>query len=244
MGILVQREFVVGRDDRREFERASSLGVWPGQLYHGSLMIAFGTWAFGGPSDCVVTNSVYASFDHWTATRGWGEFNTNPERAAETKQLQDIRAGRPRLIEHSRARIIDYNDEVSEPQPRWRELGEPTLEPAATFGRQSVVSELTYDLEDGAQARFLELSREQIWPWLETQDGRLLIYGRDPLGSANSVITLFAFRSIEAWHHVSRPNADQQPPAAVVAAWEERHQLVRDQRGRILMVQTDFGTPA
>ncbi len=111
------------------------------------------------------------------------------------------------------------------------------------FGPQSVVSELTYDVEAGAQARFLELSREQIWPWLESQGGRLLIYGRDPLGSANSVITLFAFRSIEAWHQVSRPNADQQPPAEVVAAWEERHRLVSDQTGRILMVQTEFGTP-
>ena len=243
MGILVQREFVVDRDDRREFERQSRLGVWPGQLYHGSLMIAYGTWAFGGPGDCVITNSVYRSFDHWTATRAWGEFNTNPERVAETKHLREIRGGRPRLINHSRARIIEYVDEVSEPQARWRELGEPTLEPPPTFGQQSVVSELTYDLAEGAQARFLELSREQIWPWLAEQGGRMLIYGRDPLGSANSVITLFAFRSIEAWHHLSRPAAEQQPPAEVIEAWEERHRLVEGQHGRILMVQTEFGTP-
>jgi hypothetical protein len=243
MGILVQREFLVDRDDRREFERQSRMGVWPGMLFHGSLMVAYGSWAFGGASDCVITNSVYPSFDHWTATRGWGEFNTDAERAAERSHLTEISAGRPRLIESSRARIIEYVDEVSEPQPRWRELGEPTLEPPATFGRRSVVSELTYDLQPGAQARFLELSRERIWPWLAELGGRLLIYGRDPLGGANSVLTMFAFRSIEDWHRLSRPQADQQPPPEVVAAWEERHTLVNDQRGRILMVQTDFGTP-
>lgn len=243
MGILVQREFVVDRDHRREFERQSRLGVWPGQLYYGSLMIAYGTWAFGGPSDCVVTHSVYPSFEHWTATRAWGKFNTNPDRAAETEHLAQIRAGRPRLIDHSRARIIEYSDELSEPRPRWRELGDPILDPPATYGQQSIVSELTYELETGAQARFLELSRSLIWPWLEEQGGRLLIYGSDPLASTNEVITLFAFPSIEAWHRLSRPNEEMQPPADVVAAWEERHRFVRDQTGRILMVQTDFGTP-
>ena len=28
MGVLVQREFTVGADDRTEFERQSRLGVW------------------------------------------------------------------------------------------------------------------------------------------------------------------------------------------------------------------------
>ena len=84
---------------------------------------------------------------------------------------------------------------------------------------------------------------KRIWPWLAELGGRLLIYGRDPLGGANSVLTMFAFRSIEDWHRLSRPQADQQPPPEVVAAWEERHTLVNDQHGRILMVQTDFGTP-
>ena len=240
MGILVQREFVVDRDDRREFERQSRLGVWEGQRYFGAQMVAYGTWAFGGPSDCVITNSAYTSFEHWTATRPWGEFSTNPERRAEYAHLAAIREGRPRLIEHSRARIIDYLDDVSEPTPRWREIGEPPHDAPPTYGRQSVVSELNYRLTEGAGARFLELSRDLIWPWLSEQGGRLLLYGSDPLTSSNEVITQFAFRSIDDWHRLSRPQS-LEPPAEVVAAWEARRQLIEDQHGRLLMVQTDFG---
>lgn len=68
MGVLVQREFTVAMDDRAEFERQSRLGVWEDQRNNGSQMIAFGSWAFGGDSSVVVTHSVYADFDHWTAT--------------------------------------------------------------------------------------------------------------------------------------------------------------------------------
>ncbi|MCA9852829.1 MAG: hypothetical protein KC482_04425, partial [Dehalococcoidia bacterium] len=99
MGILVQREFTVAADHRGEFERQSRLGLWENMRYNGAQMIAYGTWAFGGPGDVVVTNSVYADFDHWTATRPWGYFATSEGHIQETQALRPIFAGRNRLIQ-------------------------------------------------------------------------------------------------------------------------------------------------
>jgi len=56
------------------------------------------------------------------------------------------------------------------------------------------------------------------------------------------VMTLFAFRSLAEWHRLSRPTAELQPPQPVVAAWQQRHQIVQRQWGRLLIVGTDFGT--
>ncbi len=57
MGILVQREFTVAGDHRQEFERQSRLGVWADMRHNGAQMIAFGSWAFGGQADVVITHS-------------------------------------------------------------------------------------------------------------------------------------------------------------------------------------------
>ena len=86
MGILIQREFTVPSDDRAEFERQSRLGVWENMRHNGAQMIAFGTWAFNGDGGVVVTHSVYEDFDHWTATRGWRELQTEVARIEETRR--------------------------------------------------------------------------------------------------------------------------------------------------------------
>lgn len=125
MGILVQREFSVATDNRAEFERQSRLGVWENMRYNGAQMIAYGGWAFGGDGDVVVTHSVYADFDHWTATRQWGAFATEAARIEETASIRRVFAGRGRLIRRSRATLIEYDSDVSSPVVQWRKVGEP-----------------------------------------------------------------------------------------------------------------------
>jgi hypothetical protein len=245
MSILVQREFKVPRADRAEFERQSREGLWPAFLHFGALMVAYGTWGFGGSGEYVLTHTVYADFDHWLATRaGRGAFYDDPAMLEETKELRPIFAQRGRLVESSQARVIDLDDAVSQPQPRYRKPGEPLVEAPPTFGAGSVVSERTYALAPGSEADFLRISRDHIWPWLAQQGGRLIGFGRDPLATPNEVLTLFAFPSLPAWHRLSRPGADVQPPADVLAAWAERERLVERQSGRLLIVGTEFGTKA
>ncbi|MDH3603186.1 MAG: hypothetical protein OEU26_26530 [Candidatus Tectomicrobia bacterium] len=241
MGILVQREFVVAVDDRNEFERQSREGVWVNMRHNGAQMIAYGTWAFGAPGNVVVTHSVYQDFDHWTATRPWGAFATETARVEETSPIRAIYAGRLRLVQHSRASLITYDPDLSEPTPRYREVGEPLAALPPTFGLQSIVAQTTYQLKPNGEAQFQALSTEAIWPWYTSEGARLMIFGHDPLASSNEVITLLAFRNISDWHRLVRPQgvASEQ----VTVAWYDREQVIMRQKTKLLMVGTRFGRP-
>ena len=242
MGILVQREFTVAADDRAEFERQSRLGVWENMRYNGAQMVAYGSWAFGGPGDVVVTNSVYENFDHWTATRPWGFFATSPGHIEETKAIRPIFAGRPRLIRHSRATIIDYDDDASEPRPRFRNAGEPLPPLPPTFGRQSIVAQAEWLVEAGMEEEFLAVTRAVLWPWLTGEGARPLIFGSDPLAAPGSLVTMTAFRDISEWHRLHVPTASAEPD--VRTAWRHRESLLRTSTTRLLMVATDYGEKA
>ena len=237
MGVLVQREFTVVMDNRQEFERQSRLGVWENMRYNGAQMIAFGGWAFGGPGNVVVTHSVYADFDHWTATRAWGAYTTDPNRIEETTAIRAVFAGRNRLIEHSHAAIIDYDSEVSEPTPFYRNDGDSLAVLAPTFGRQSIVAETRYRLKPGAGDEFRQVAIDTVWPALRAEDGRMLLYGYDPLADEDEVIVMAAYRSITHWHQVAARQRRRDSPLAAHAA------LVTGAVTRLLMVQTDFGEP-
>lgn len=233
MGILVQREFTVAMDDRAEFERQSRLGVWENMRHNGAQMIAFGTWAFGGDGDVVVTHSAYADFDHWTATRRWGDFAREPARVEETASIRAIYAGRPRLIAHSRAMMVEYDDQVSSPEVQWRRVGEPLAPRPPSFGQRSVVAETRFQPADGEG--FFAATCESIWPWYVAQGARPLIYGTDLLGAPGNVITFVAFPDISRFQTLCSPDA------AVAAAWTARNLNAPSQSTRLLMVATDYG---
>ena len=206
MGIIVQREFTVDRDDRREFERQSRLGTWEGMRYLGSQMIAYGSWALGDSGEAVVTNSAYVDFDHWTATRGWGEFD----------------------------------DELSEPTPVFRALGEPLSALPATFGSQSVVCETSFEAGEGKRSEFIDISTDAIWPWYREQGARLTIVGRDPLRGVDQLISMVAFPSIGHWYRIQ---GSSDVPTEISVALQRRAAITREQQARVLMVQTAFGDP-
>jgi len=235
MGILVQREFTVAGDHRQEFERQSRLGTWVKMRHNGAQMIGFGGWAFGGRGDVVVTHSAYADFDHWTATRPWGAFTTDPERAEETQHISPIFAGRPRLIDHSRTTIIEYSNELSEPTPFYRNSGDELASLPLTYGPQSILAECRYRLHPGSETEFQKLSADTLWPSLIAHDARMVLYGKDLLATADEVVELTAYRSISAWHQLTAltGNAEQ--------VSDKRQSLIAKKETRLLMVQTDFG---
>lgn len=238
MGILVQREFAVAADDRAEFERQSRLGVWENQRNNGSQMVAYGTWAFGGDGSVVVTHSAYADFDHWTATRGWGAFNDDPERATEARQWRQVFAGRNRLIRHSRATIYSYDDELSEPVPRWRKVGEPLVAAPPTFGPQSVVAETTFELDPGMRDAFRAFTAESLFPWWRDNGIRPMMYGANALRGAGNVVLVVAYPDITAWLEKARPRT-----GSAASARERCDALVTTETTRVLMVRTAFGEP-
>ncbi len=232
MGILVQRQFTVAGDDRAEFERQSRLGVWEDMRYNGAQMIAFGSWAFGAPGDVVVTHSVYADFDHWTATRPWGAFRADDARREETAPIRAIYAGRPRLIALSRATIIDYDSELSAPNPFYRHQGDPLAVTPPTFGRQSIVDQTRFTVTDAAA--FKAAVEETTWPAFSARGARPLIFGFDPLAPTSEIITLVAFRDISHWHEVTteaRGGGDLSAHGS----------FVETTATQLLMVQTSYG---
>lgn len=246
MSIIVQRKHVVPAADRGEYERMSSQGVWETFLRFGSRMLAYGTWQFGGGAvDGVVTHQAYEDMTHWLATRAMfmgtpGAFYEDEAIMAETVESREISATRNRLMMGTEARIIQVDDAVIDLQVHYRHPGTPAAEPPSTFGRGSVVSERTYQLTEGSRARFIELSRAQIWPWLNERGARMVAFGHDPLGRSDEVITLFAFRSLPDWERLSQPTG-QPASADVTQAWQERDGLIRRHHGRLLVVATDFG---
>jgi hypothetical protein len=244
MAILVQREFTVAQENRARFEELSRNGVWPSMLRYGSLMVGYGFWAFGGSGDVVVTHSVYRDMEHWLGTRMGGDLEADPRIREEAAEFADARAARPPLVTSSRARMLELDDHLGDLDAQPRTADDPLAVAPKNFGRGSVISELCYELTDASHRReFERVSHEHIWPWLEAQGARLIGFGRDPLGPAQQVVTLFAFRGLEDWHRLSRPTPDLHPPPEATEAWNERHQLITSQRGRLLRVGTDWGTP-
>ncbi len=242
MSILVQREFVVAPSDRAEFERQSREGLWPAFLHFGAQMVGYGTWMFGGTSEVVVTHTTYTDLAHWAATRqGPGAYYRDAAMRAEIEPYLRIYGERGEIIGSSIARLFEVDDTVSRPRPVARQAGQPLVEAPPTFGRGSVISERTLTVPRTERAEFRRLSTEVIWPWLESQGGRVIGLGHDLMGSSEELTTWFAFRSAADWHRLQHPSL-LGAPADVVAAFSTRGTLVSQQRGRLLVVGTDFGT--
>ncbi len=241
MSILVQREFVVAPAARPEFERQSREGLWPAFLRFGSPMVAYGTWAFGGPSDVVVTHTTYADLTHWAATRqGAGAYYQDAAMRAEIEPYLRIYGERAEMVGSSLARLFEVDDAVSRPRPIARQAAQPVLEPPPTFGRGSVISERTLSVAPANMAEFRRLSAEIIWPWFESHGGRPIALAHDLMGPSDELTTWYAFRSFAEWHRLQHPSVVG-ASAEVVAAFTARAALVHQRRGRLLTIGTDFG---
>ncbi len=250
--ILVQREFTVLPEHKEEFERQSREGLWPTFLHFGAPMVAFGSWAFGDDSVPLVTHTAYADFDHWEATRGGSSLNAikqarsfydDPAIMQETEELRSKFATRNTLVTSSRAYPFELVEEATHPTPFFRRAGQRLADEPLTFGRGSVISERTIALSEGTRDEFIRLSTQIVWPWLESQGGRGIAIGHNLMGASNEITTWFAFPTISLWYQCARP-VTANAPVEVVDAYQKRHSLVRHQRGRILLVGTDWGRKA
>lgn len=239
MSILVQREFRVAQGDRARFEEQSRRGLWPALHRMGALMVGFGAWGFGGPGDVVVTHTCYTDFDHWLATRNGGAAYPDEGVRAEIDELRATFQDRGDLVQSSSARLFDLDQDLSRPQPVFRRSGDPLPPLPPGFGRGSVISERTLGINAGRHEEFKHRSAEVVWPWLEEQGGRLIGVGHDLMSGAHELTTWFAFPSLPEWHRLARPSTAG-APADVVEAFSGRGSLIGYQRGRLLLVGSDW----
>ena len=218
MSILVQCNDRVAAADRAAFDHHSSEVAWPTLQQRGLQMVASGVWTFGEPLDLVTSHYLLPDI-------------TQVGELADSDGSDRVGGG---LGRSTQLRLIEVD-------------GGMTLEGGAageappTFGRGSVISERTYVVPTVGQADFASMSADLIWPWLESAGGRLIAYGHDPFGHSEELVTLFAFRSLDEWHRLSRPSAELSPPEEVVAAWVNRSSLIVRHWGRLLTITTDYG---
>lgn len=242
MAIVVQRDFYVDPANHVEFERLSREGVWEAFRRFGAQPFPFGTWVFGGRSDVLTLHTAYADFEHWQATRVDGAQRRDPEMLQETAEFLEIARQRGALVRYARARVFDLVDEVSWQTPFYRKPGEALSDLPQTYGRGSVVAEETYRLTPGSEGEFVELSRDHVWPWLAERGGRHIAFGNEPLGPANEVWSLTAYRSLAEWQAHTGPSAAGFS-GPVAEAYARLNELIEERHGRLMTVGTDFGEP-
>ena len=103
-------------------------------------------------------------------------------------------AGWPEYAPASASRLLELDDFGA-----WRTPHIPG------YGPGSVISERTYRLRAAAREEFAHLSRERAGRgWSRWAHGSIA-FGHDPLGSAEEVQTLTAFRSFADWQRLSHP---------------------------------------
>lgn len=231
--ILVQREFHVAAKDQAEFERQSREGLWPTFLHFGAQMVGFGRWGFGGQGGVVITNTCYADFEHWLATRApMGDFYQDKAMMAETKDLLPIFANRSDMVTKSEAHLFEIIDEISEPAPIHRKAGTDLAPTPVTFGRGSVMSIRRYDLVEDCFDAFIDVTRDEVWPGQKDRGARPVAIGRDLMASRNSAVTFTAFPTLPAFY--AETGAD-----AIRSAAQEA--LITSESGQLQLIATDFG---
>jgi len=218
MSVLVQRNDRVAPAEQSTFERQNAEVAWPALRERGLQMVASGVWTFGSPLDVVTSHFLLPEF---------GQVNelADPNGAAQVSG---------ELVASTELRLIEMDGGLS-----LEDGADGELPP--TFGRGSVISERTYVVPTVGQGEFASMSADLIWPWLESAGGQLIAYGHDPFGHSEELVTLFAFRSLEEWHRLSRPSAELSPPEEVVDAWVNRSSLIVRHWGRLLTITTDYG---
>lgn len=231
MTVLIQRCYEVPLERQEEFERLCSERRWPDLQSEGVPMVGYGTWTFGGRLDEVTAHLAYADLVHLEAVHAGGAL------AADVPDYL-----RP-LISSASARVIELSDGLGGVEVRRSESSPSSAEPAATFGVNSIISERSYLVAAEAQAEFLRLSHDLLWPWLEQHGARMIGLGHDPFGPSEHLVTLFAFRSLAEWYRLSRPEPTLSPPEEMVGGWQQRSSLIQRHWGRLLTVATDYGRP-
>lgn len=231
--ILVQREFHVATKDQAEFERQSREGLWPTFQLFGAQMVGFGRWGFGGQGGVVVTNTAYADFEHWLATRApVGDFYKDAEMLEEAKDLLPIFAHRSDLITKTEAHLFEIIDDISEPAPFYRKPGSDLQAVPLTFGRGSVLAIRRYTLVAGGFGDFIDVARNEIWPQLKEQGARPLAIGRDLMAGPNTATVFTAFASLPAFYADSTNG---------VGRSDVQEDLVVSEAAQLLMIGTDYG---
>ncbi len=162
-----------------------------------------------------------------------GEFQTEVARIEETRSIRAVFAERPRLIQKSRATLIEYDSSVSTPEVAWRKVGEPLAPLPQSFGLQSVVAETRFS--PAAPDTFYQQTINEIWPWYRQQGARPLICRWDPMSAPGNIVIYVAFRDITHYQNCWRPGTE------VESAWQTRNENSPVQSTRLLMVGIGYG---
>ncbi len=247
--ILVQRHFHVAKANRTSFERMSSGGLWPAMREMGVQMVAYGTWGFAGTGDVVVTNTVYADFDHWYATRrGYSEsekvgaFYNDPDILKAINHLMPVYTERDALIDYSEAYPFLLDEEYSRPNVHYRtsDTGPSPLPP--TFGKGSIMEEINYEFGSDAVANESKQQlAEFVWPEIERNGGRVIGLGTSALANNNTFTTFISYPSFREYVEYGRaPHMNSE--SSVHEAWQSIRKSSQSMNRRLLILGSDYGT--
>jgi len=211
--VLVQQTHRVSRPAHPAYTRWCAEWWWTSLATRGVPLLAPGRWQFGGLDDEYMSYFVHEDLPPWAAVHD----AQSPAAAGWHTQAPP-----------SASCLLELDDVGA-----WRTPHIPGFRPG------SVISERPYQLRGAARGQSAELSRQHVCPWLEHMGARLIAFGPDPLGSADHVVTLTAFRSFADWQRLSHPTSSPGVPADVIRAWNQRAALLTHSSGGLLVIEAN-----
>jgi hypothetical protein len=202
------RTFHVDRSDVAAFVRLSEQEIWPRMHPHRAL----GLWqvVMGGP-ERILLLTEYESLAHWQSTRSW------------ERGIEHIPGGERSGL------VRDFDVVALRPITRRRPQGDaPEAEPGVYTLR-------TFHVARENVRRFVEVSEDGWWPWVEAgQRIRPICQWITLVGPQTRIYMMSRYDDLAHWE-ATRTDGPVPPPGDPLRPlWEKAREAIRERQGLVI----------
>lgn len=196
--IYTIRTFQVERQNFGEFVRLSEEKIWPALESQGGRSLGLWVIAIGG-AERIFLMTRYDSLAHWQETRNWG-----------------VRGGRLQSTAAERTRLVQDTDLIA-----LRPLSQRQPEGDAPEAEPGIYTLRTFDVEQTNIDRFVKLSEDGWWPWVEKGQGlRPLGLWFSIIAPETRIFLMTRYNNLAHWEATRGPGPEPSDPE-MHATWEK-----------------------